>query len=84
MRTKDIRLYVSFLKNNLEADLKLPWTSPDNSYKIIEKRNLTIISVLDLSISKSPKAMELMEHYYGKEITTRNWNTIERIGKKLL
>lgn len=82
-RTKDIRLYVSFLKNNLEPDLKLPWISSDNSYKIIEKRDQTIISVLDLSISKSPKAMESIEHHYGKEITTRNWNTIERIGKKL-
>jgi uncharacterized protein (DUF1697 family) len=82
-RTKDIRLYVSFLKENNDTDLKLPWKSPDNSYIIIEKRDRTIISVLDLSVSKTPKAMESMEHHYEKEITTRNWNTIERIGKKL-
>ncbi|WP_062057423.1 DUF1697 domain-containing protein [Sediminicola sp. YIK13] len=82
-RTKDIRFYVSFLKTNLEADLELPWKSTDNSYVIIEKRDQTIISVLDLAISKSPKAMESIEHHYGKDITTRNWNTIERIGKKL-
>ncbi|MGY8913953.1 MAG: DUF1697 domain-containing protein, partial [Flavobacteriales bacterium] len=82
-RTKDIRLYISFLKKNIEADLELPWKSSDSSYEIIEKRDQTIISVLDLSISKSPKAMESIEHYYGKEMTTRNWNTIERIGKKL-
>lgn len=81
--TKDIRYYVSFLKKNAEADLELPWESSDKSYQILEKRDQTIISVLDLSISKSPKAMESIEHYYGKEITTRNWNTIERIGKKL-
>lgn len=81
--TKDIRCYVSFLKKNVEADLDLPWESSDKSYQILEKRDQTIISVLDLSISKSPKAMESIEHYYGKEITTRNWNTIERIGKKL-
>ncbi len=82
-RTKDIRLYVSFLKTNIESDLELPWKSTDNSYKIIEKRDQTIISVLDLAMSKSTKAMESIEHFYGKEITTRNWNTIERIGKKL-
>ncbi|MEB8328520.1 DUF1697 domain-containing protein [Flavobacteriaceae bacterium KMM 6897] len=82
-RTKDIRLYVSFLKENNENDLKLPWKSPDNSYIIIEKRDQTIISVLDLSVSKTPKAMEAFEQFYGKANTTRNWNTIERIGKKL-
>lgn len=80
---KDIRLYVSFLKKNENADLELPWESPDTSYKIIEKRDQTILSVLDLSISKSPKAMETLELYFGKEITTRNWNTMIRVGKKL-
>ncbi|MFC2103556.1 DUF1697 domain-containing protein, partial [Bacteroidota bacterium] len=30
--TKDIRLYVSFLQENVQTKLKLPWTSPDNSY----------------------------------------------------
>ena len=80
---KDIRLYVSFLKKNVNADLELPWESPDTSYKILEIRDQTILSVLDLAISKSTKAMESIEHFYGKEMTTRNWNTIERIGKKL-
>ena len=81
--TKDIRRYVSFLWKDIEIDLELPWTSDDTSYKIINKNDKTIISVLDLSVSKTPKAMETMEKYFGKDITTRNWNTIERIGKKL-
>jgi len=81
--TKDIRRYVSFLWKDIEIDLELPWTSDDTSYKIINKNDKTIISVLDLSVSKTPKAMEAMEKYFGKDITTRNWNTIERIGKKL-
>ncbi len=81
--TKDIRLYVSFLQKDVEADLKLPWTSPDQSYKIIDKKDKTIISILDLSTSKTPKAMDVLEKFFGTDITTRNWNTIERIGKKL-
>jgi len=81
--TKDIRLYVSFLRNNDNTELKLPWKSSDNSYKIIEKKDKTILSVLDLSVSKTPKGMEILEKYFGKDITTRNWNTVERIGKKL-
>ncbi|MFT5942111.1 MAG: hypothetical protein ACI9Q4_001370 [Sediminicola sp.] len=82
-RTKEIRLYVSFLKKNSDADLEFPWISPNHSFKIIGKIEQTVLSVLDLSISKSPKAMASLELHYGKEITTRNWNTIELIGHKL-
>lgn len=81
--TKDIRLYASFLQNDIETDLHLPWTSEDNSYKIIDKNNKTVLSVLDLSIAKTPKAMKALESFFGKNITTRNWNTIKRIEKKL-
>lgn len=81
--TKDIRLYVTFLQNDTETDLSLPWTSDDNSYKIIDKNNKTVLSVLDLSIAKTPKAMKAFESFFGKNITTRNWNTIKRIEKKL-
>lgn len=81
--TKDIRLYVSFLRENIETNLKLPWSSADNSYRILSKENKTILSVLDLSISKTIKAMETLEKNFGKDITTRNWNTLERIEKLL-
>jgi uncharacterized protein (DUF1697 family) len=81
--TKDIRLYVSFLQKDIETDLRLPWTSDDNSYKIIDKSDKTVLSVLDLSIAKTPKVMKAFESFFGKNITTRNWNTIKRIEKKL-
>lgn len=81
--TKDIRLYVSFLRKDVETDLPLPCTSDDSSFKIIDKIDKTIVSVLDVSVSKTPKAMAVVERYFGKDITTRNWNTIKRIEKKL-
>ncbi len=81
--TKDIRLYVSFLQKDIKTDLQLPWTSDDNSFIIMDKSDKTILSVLDLSVSKTPKAMEAFERYFGKDLTTRNWNTIKRIEKKL-
>ena len=81
--TKDIRLYISFLQEENNIELKLPWSSDDSSFKILEQRDKTIISVLDLSVSKTPKAMSALEKHYGSDITTRNWNTILRIGKKL-
>ncbi len=81
--TKDIRLYVSFLRTETETELQLPWTSDDNSFEIIDIINKTILSVLDVSISKTPKAMLALEKSFGTDITTRNWNTIQRIEKKL-
>lgn len=81
--TKNIRFYVSFLSKTNKLELELPWKSPDNSYEIIKKNNKTILSILDLSVSKTPKAMEALEKFYGKDITTRNWKTIERVEKKL-
>lgn len=81
--TKDIRLYVSLLRKTPEVALELPWTSENQAFQIIEISNNTIFSVLDLSVTKTPKGMENLERHFGKGITTRNWNTIKRVGKKL-
>ncbi len=81
--TKDIRLYISLLREEVESPLEIPWTSPDGSYKILMKKDKAILSVLDLSVSKTTKAMEILEKTFGKGITTRNWKTIERVIKKL-
>lgn len=81
--TKDIRLYVSFLKEEKESELQLPYTSEDSSFKILRLKDLCICSVLDIAIGKTPKAMGILEKEYGKDITTRNWNTIIKINKLL-
>ena len=80
--TKDIRLYVSFLKGPTQVELEIPWANDNKSYKILEKRDNTIFSVLDLSVTNTPVAMANLEKIYGSDMTTRNWKTIERITKK--
>lgn len=81
--TKDTRLYLSFLKHSPEPPARLPWISPDNSFQIIEVRDKTICSVLDVSTSKTVKGMEELEKRFGKNITTRNLNTIVKICNSL-
>lgn len=76
---KDIRLYVSFLKTTPEIELTLPYLSEDKTYKIISVRNKTILSVLDLSTTNTPKGMDNLEKLFGKNITTRNWNTVKKV-----
>lgn len=80
---EDIRLYISFLKNEPESSVNLPWVSEDASFRIIDLRDKTVCSMLDLSATNTPKGMEALERLFGKDITTRNWNTVNRIAKKL-
>ena len=81
--TKDTRLYVCFLPVAVDAGLSFPWTSEDNSLEIIGNLDKTVLSVLDLSLAPTPKTMAVLERYFGKDITTRNWNTIQKLDTKI-
>lgn len=81
--TKTQRFYVSFLKTYPEPNQTLPWTTEDGSFKIMENKEKIVFSILDVAVTKTPKGMEALEKFYGKDITTRNWNTINRIHSKL-
>lgn len=80
--TDDTRLYVSFLKNAQKNNVALPYLSRDGSFQIIAIIEGTIFSVLDLSKGKTVKGMDDLEKLFGKEITTRNWNTIIKLACK--
>ena len=79
---KDIRLYVSFLQEDVETKTNLPYSSEDGSYRILDKIEDQLFSVLDVSVTGTPKAMEILEKTYGKGITTRNWNTVIKLIEK--
>lgn len=77
---QDIRLYVSFLKEETKVEIPLPYYSQDKCYQIISNNYRIICSVLDLAGSKTTKGMGELEKLFGKNITTRNWNTILKIN----
>lgn len=76
---KDIRLYVTFLKNKPEKKIEVPYFSADQSFEIKVIRDKMILSVLDLSTTNSPKGMDELEKLFGKNLTTRNWNTVVKV-----
>ena len=80
---KDTRLYVSLSKKKLPVKMQLPWTSDDKSFIILHQEDKELYSVLNLAITKTPKGMETLEKVYGKDLTTRNWNTIIRIENRI-
>jgi len=81
--TGKTRLYVTFLKQEPGDRIPLPWISDDGSFRIIDISNRAVSGVLDLSISPSTRAMETLERIYGRDITTRNWNTLIKIVQSL-
>ncbi len=79
--TKKTRLYATFLPDVPESNLSIPYTSLDGAYQIISILKNTVFSVLDLDKSGSVDAMKILEKEFGKNITTRNWNTVLKIGQ---
>jgi uncharacterized protein (DUF1697 family) len=80
--TKDTRLYVSFLSEKEKSTLKIPYVSPEKDFEILSKTDAEVCSVLTVIPGQgTPKAMEILEKEFGKNITTRNWNTVIKLLK---
>lgn len=77
---KDTRLYLTFVKSEPKNMPTLPWYSEDKSFSILKYDNKTVHSVLDLSLTKTVAGMKILEDTFGKDITTRNWNTVVKLG----
>lgn len=80
--TKDIRLYISFIRPSQNSCISLPWSTEKGEFQILDIKDNSIISVLDLSVTNTTKGMEALEKLFGKDITTRNWNTVLRVLSK--
>lgn len=76
---EDVRLYVTFLREKSANPLKLPYVSP-KEFEILSKTDRELFSVLTVKSAQTVDAMAFLEQQYGKDITTRNWNTIEKLA----
>jgi uncharacterized protein (DUF1697 family) len=80
--TPQSRLYVTFLPEKSKSNLKIPYESPNKGYKIISNSEYEVFSVATLSPEvQSTDLMNVLDKEFGKKVTTRNWNTIEKILK---
>ena len=78
--TPQTRLYVTFLTKKVQDKASSNFVSKDKSFNILSKTKSEVFSVLDLSITGTPEAMSALEKEFGKEVTTRNWNTILKLA----
>jgi uncharacterized protein (DUF1697 family) len=76
--SKAIKLYVTFVQH-IANQIDLPYQSKDSSFQILKINDNAIFSFVDTSISQSTDAMLFLEKTFGKNCTTRNWNTLVKI-----
>jgi uncharacterized protein (DUF1697 family) len=82
--TPDTRLYVTFVSEETQSELKIPYESPQKDFRIVSVVGRDICSVVELSPNRgTPDLMRFIEKEFGQSVTTRTWNTITRIGKLL-
>ncbi len=78
--TKETRLNVSFLGAKAKEGIPVPYVSDDGSFSILALEDGALFSVLDLTRVGTLDAMAVIEKAWGKDVTTRNWNTVEKIA----
>lgn len=78
------RLFVTFLAEKPRCGLKIPYLSPDKSYRILCLRDRDLCSVLTLGPqwAKNLRQMDILEKEFGKRITTRSWSTVRKCAAK--
>lgn len=74
------RLNVTFLGDAVKGRLDLPWRLDDNSAVIFAIGDDAILSAHDADKMGTIEAMEIIGKTYGNDITTRNWNTVQKIA----
>lgn len=80
--TPETRLYITFLSAKPTSKLKIPYASPEKDMKILKVTDGEVISVLIVSEKKGTvDAMAIIEREFGKNVTTRNWNTVVKLVK---
>jgi len=79
--TPQTRMYVTFLPTPTSTSIKIPYESPLGNFKIISISETEICSVLTLSFeNKTVDMMKILDKEFGKKITTRSWNTVQKIA----
>lgn len=76
--TPDTRLNVTLLPESAKASLE----NSGKDFQILSQTAREICWLVILSPGhRTPEAMAALEKQFGKQITTRTWNTILKIGK---
>ena len=76
-------LTVTFFKSPSKPDFKLPHQPDGKAFQLLAEVNGALCCVTDLTAGKTPDLMAWLERNYGKSLTTRTWNTVNRMLNKM-
>lgn len=76
--------FIKYPKPLSKISWSFPYKMPEKGYTILGIFNGAVCSVIELSDSKTPDLMKVLEVEFGKDVTTRSWKTVERIVKASL
>ena len=78
------KVQVTFLTEEKNQKAKYPIRIPAQDFEIMQVSSRELVSAVNLAgIARTPELMSFLEKNFGKNITTRTWNTIEKIAKLL-
>lgn len=73
------QMYITFIKNTPINHIEFPFVSYNKAFQIIKIHQNAVYSTLDLTSGKTIKGIGILEKIYGRDITTRNWNTVKKL-----
>jgi len=76
-------LLVTFMKRAIRPSFPLPHQPEGKPYKIIGYVDGMVFSVTDNTTVKTSDLMTWLEKQFSKDITSRTWNTMQRVHKRL-
>ena len=78
------KVHVTFLGREKGTGSEFPARVPDKQFHIIQTSRSEIYSAVDMSgNARTPELMKSLEKRFGKDITTRTWNTVEKVARLL-
>jgi hypothetical protein len=76
--TASTSFQVTFLKHPTEVAL-----GDTGPFTVVAFGDRALCSVVDLGRARTPDLMAWVERTFGKELTTRTWRTVQRLGRRL-
>jgi uncharacterized protein (DUF1697 family) len=82
MLTPQTKVQVTFLSAELNPAARFPVRLLSEPFQLVQVSSREICSAVDLSSSaRTPELMKALERQFGKDLTTRTWTTVDKIGK---
>ena len=80
-QTPNIIFYISFFKEISKPSINIPYSTDDKSIQILKLSDNVIFWIVDKEKSGTIEGMKILEKQFGKQLTTRNFNTIKKLKK---